>query len=60
MPRYKVHYSEENTFYKVFEAKSKEEANEKAHKEMSDNGWDTSTWETGNGGGGQFFDTEKI
>ena len=36
MPRYKVHYSEENTFYKVFEAKSKEEANEKAHKELSD------------------------
>ena len=38
MKKYKVHYSEEACYYKVFEAKSEKEANEKAEQELSDNG----------------------
>ena len=60
MKKYKVHYSEEACYYKVFEAENEKQANDKAHKELCDNGWDTSSWETGNGGGGEFLHTEEV
>jgi len=60
MPKYKVHYSEEACYYKVFEAKSSKEATYKAQQELLDNGWDTSNWETGHGGGGEFLHTEEV
>ena len=59
MKKFKVYYSEDSHYYKVFDASSKDEAFQKAHQELSDNGWDTSSWESGHGGG-EFFDAQEI
>ena len=49
--KYKVYYSEDSHYYKVFEASTESEAYDKARDHLSDNDWDTSDWETGAGGG---------
>ena len=60
MPKYRIAYSEDYVFLKVFEGKNQKDAFEKAHKELCDNGWDTSDWETGNGQGGQLDVVEEL
>jgi hypothetical protein len=51
MKTYKVAYSENSVYIKKFKAKSKEDAVDIADKQLRDNGWDTSLWNTGSGGG---------
>lgn len=58
--KYKVYYSEDSHYYKVFEASTESEAYDKARDHLSDNDWDTSDWETGAGGGGELLHAEEI
>lgn len=60
MPKYKIAYYEDNAYLKIFEGKNREDALEKAHEELSDNGWDASDWEEGNGQGGQLDVVEEV
>jgi hypothetical protein len=60
MPKYKIAYYENSAYLKIFEGKTLHDALKKAHEELSDNGWDTSDWEIGNGQGGQLDVVEEL
>lgn len=53
MKQYLVSYSEHAVYQKIFNANTHKEALDLARKELEDNCWDTKTWETGSGEGGQ-------
>ena len=60
MKKYKIAYYENSAHLKIFEGKTLHDALKKAYQELSDNGWDTSDWETGNGQGGQLDVVEEV
>ena len=63
MKKYRVHYQEDTKYYKYFYAKSKKDAFKKAHTNLENGMWDANTtkgWETANGGGGDFYNCERM
>jgi hypothetical protein len=60
MPKYKIAYYEDSAYIKIFEGKTLHDALKKADEELSNNGWDTSKWEIGNGQGGQLEVIEEL
>ena len=59
MKEYLVYYSEHTVYEKKFKAEDAKAALAKARQELEDNCWDTKTWETGDGEGGQ-LDVEEV
>ena len=58
MKKSKVHVWEEATWYKIIEAETKEQAEAKAHEDISENGYDD--WEIGNHGTSDISDIEEV
>jgi len=59
MKKYRVYYSEHTIHEKTFEAESSQEAIDKARRSLVETFWDTGSWDTGHGEGGQ-FDVEEL
>ena len=63
MKKYKIYYSEESRYCKIFKAKNEEDAFEKAHTNLEYGMWDANTtkgWKYANGGGGEFYNCERM
>jgi len=58
MKKFKVHVWEEATWYKIIEAETKEQAEAKAHEDISENGYDD--WEIGNHGTSDISEVEEL
>ena len=58
MKKFKVNVWEECTWYKIIEADTKEQAEEKAYEDISDNGYDS--WHVGSHGTNEITDVQEV
>jgi hypothetical protein len=58
MKKFKVNVWEECTWYKIIEADNKDQAEEKAYEDISDNGYDS--WNVGSHGTNEITDIQEV